>query len=338
MSSAKFTLIGCNNYFNNLGVSLWDNLIIPASLNKETLTDNILLRGGEFEVQYGSPDFIRFAIGSWSKKWAPTMQRWVDALAIEYNPLENYDRIEDWTDNTNRSDAASSIESQNRTLGRKEEVSHADSESSSENRSDSRSENISEASSESNTNHSEENASYSQSDAKNSSVNGENITDRDAFQGHPITHTVERSAYDSNSYEPVTKETDAGKWKDESSQDTNESSATSSDSASESDITSSGESSRASTSDVIGNGTLSSNKEASHAGSTDTTENDDIIHNSDSSSAMNNEAIHSGRVHGNIGVTTSQQMLQQELDLGYWNIYEKITELFLQEFTIPVYA
>jgi hypothetical protein len=31
-------------------------------------------------------------------------------------------------------------------------------------------------------------------------------------------------------------------------------------------------------------------------------------------------------------------MLKQELDLGYWNVYEKITELFLQEFVIPVYS
>ena len=43
-------------------------------------------------------------------------------------------------------------------------------------------------------------------------------------------------------------------------------------------------------------------------------------------------------IHGNIGVTTSQQMLTQELELGYWNVYEKITELFLQEFVIPVYS
>ena len=36
-----------------------------------------------------------------------------------------------------------------------------------------------------------------------------------------------------------------------------------------------------------------------------------------------------------------EQMIKamtEELELGYWNIYEKVTELFLQEFTIPVYA
>ena len=41
---------------------------------------------------------------------------------------------------------------------------------------------------------------------------------------------------------------------------------------------------------------------------------------------------------GNIGVTTSQQMLQQELDIAQWNIYEHITDLFLNEFVIPIYS
>ena len=53
--------------------------------------------------------------------------------------------------------------------------------------------------------------------------------------------------------------------------------------------------------------------------------------------SMSNDSEHNGRIHGNIGVTTSQQMLEAELNLGYWNVYTKITELFLQEFTIPVY-
>lgn len=62
---------------------------------------------------------------------------------------------------------------------------------------------------------------------------------------------------------------------------------------------------------------------------------------SDSTTVNNSDDItaeHHGHVHGNIGVTTSQQMLQSELDLGYWNIYNKITELFVEEFLIPVYV
>ena len=47
--------------------------------------------------------------------------------------------------------------------------------------------------------------------------------------------------------------------------------------------------------------------------------------------------VHSGRTHGNIGVTTSQQMLEAELKISKWNIYEEITNLFLNEFVIYTY-
>ena len=40
---------------------------------------------------------------------------------------------------------------------------------------------------------------------------------------------------------------------------------------------------------------------------------------------------------GNIGVTTSQMMLQSELDIARWNLYEHIADLFCQEFCIMVY-
>lgn len=42
-------------------------------------------------------------------------------------------------------------------------------------------------------------------------------------------------------------------------------------------------------------------------------------------------------IHGNIGVTTSQQMLESELKLQYWNLYNKISNIFMKEFCIMVY-
>lgn len=47
--------------------------------------------------------------------------------------------------------------------------------------------------------------------------------------------------------------------------------------------------------------------------------------------------IRHARLHGNIGVTTSQQMLQAEYDIAKWNLYDQITDLFMQEFIIMVY-
>lgn len=43
------------------------------------------------------------------------------------------------------------------------------------------------------------------------------------------------------------------------------------------------------------------------------------------------------RTHGNIGVTTNQQMIQSELELRMYNIYKEIALEFEDEFTVPIY-
>ena len=48
-------------------------------------------------------------------------------------------------------------------------------------------------------------------------------------------------------------------------------------------------------------------------------------------------AIHTGHTHGNIGVTTSQQMLQSEWEVAKLNVYEAAADLFLGELTIFTY-
>lgn len=211
MSKAKFTLIGTYQYYNNAGGDLFELMDLPTGINKDTLCSNILLQGGEFEVQHGNPQFIHNAIGIWSKAWKESFQRWVDALAIEYAPLENYDRMEHWTDETD--------------------------------------------------------------------VAGTGTSNSVGTLDNTTTGTVEttKSAYDSSTYQPYDK------------------------------------------------------VQSSETSDTDTTDRTNTTMSSDQDSE------HNGRIHGNIGVTTSQQMLNQELDLGYWNLYQRITQLFLQEFVIPVY-
>lgn len=208
MSSSKLTLIGLYEY----DPTIFDTLTLPAGLNKDTLIDNILLRSGEFEVIYPDTDFMKFSIGAWSLKWNATITRWVNALAIEYEPLENYNRIEDWND----------------------------------------------------------------SKASTGSRTGSGTGSTSGRTNSTTKHKV--SADDAG---------DALTMKDQD--------------------------------ELVG----------ADSSSTSTTSQEDT------SAADLGE--HHGRVHGNIGVTTSQQMLISELDLGYWNIYEKITDIFLTEFVIPIY-
>lgn len=207
MASAKMTLIGMNVFMLNMNDDLFSNLTLPEGLDKQTLTDNILLRGGEFEVLYSNPTAMQSLIGIWSRREQATFERWASALSIEYAPLENYDRMEHWTDEVDGTGSSGSTGSVNTTSN--------------------------------------------------------------------DTSELTKSAYDQSTYSPYEKTINGGTVGTTSSDSTN--------------------------------------------------------------TSMSNDSEHNGRIHGNIGVTTSQQMLEAELNLGYWNVYQKITELFLQEFTIPVY-
>lgn len=215
MSSAVLTLYGIAKYFDIHEDDLFKNLTLPAGIDKKTLTDNIILRGAEFEVLYSDAYFFQEVIGSWSSKWNRTFTKWIDALNLEYNPLENYDRTEEWdeTDSGNVHNVGSGT------------------------------------------------------NVENTTDNGSNSTENKI------------SAFNSEVYQPET--TLAG----------------------------------TSSNTIAANSSMSNLADITHA-------------------KTNNKT---GRAHGNIGVTTSQQMLEAELKIASWNIYEHITDLFLQEFIIPIY-
>lgn len=91
---AKITLMGLNNYDGHL----FDSLKVPSGINKETLVNNILIKSGDYEVLYPDITFCKQAIAVWSSKWQRTMERWVAAIESDWNPIENYDRYEEWSD------------------------------------------------------------------------------------------------------------------------------------------------------------------------------------------------------------------------------------------------
>lgn len=94
----------------NYDESLFDNLVLPEGIDKDTLVENLLLDTVSQEVLYADPDIMKQAIGMWSKKELPVWQRLKDTLDIRgtYNPIYNYDRNEeitnDHTKNTTESE------------------------------------------------------------------------------------------------------------------------------------------------------------------------------------------------------------------------------------------
>lgn len=94
MSSAKITLLGFYNYNN----ALFDEMVLPDGVDKETLINTILMRGAEYECVYSDPNFMQKLIGSWSRQWQRVFEKWKEVTDTDFAPLDNYDRYEDWSD------------------------------------------------------------------------------------------------------------------------------------------------------------------------------------------------------------------------------------------------
>lgn len=114
MAASKITLIGFYNYMDSIGDDLFLNLQVPTGIDKTELIDNILMRGGEYEVLYSDPVFFQNMIGVWSKKWQHTMQKWYEAINAQFDPVENYDRMEEWTDTNSKISSGQTSETSER--------------------------------------------------------------------------------------------------------------------------------------------------------------------------------------------------------------------------------
>ncbi len=94
----RLTLIGLYNFDN----TLFDSLELPDEYDKQTFIDSLLIEHGEKCILYSNPDFMKYSIGAWGRKWALELERIAQALKAEYDPIYNYDRYEEFTDNEGR--------------------------------------------------------------------------------------------------------------------------------------------------------------------------------------------------------------------------------------------
>ena len=95
--------------------TIWDNLETPTGINKDVLVYNLLMECAELEVLYSDPDFMKKALGMWSKKRLPVWQALQDTTTLEYSALENYNLSE--TEKAKELTQSSSESSGNSTTG-----------------------------------------------------------------------------------------------------------------------------------------------------------------------------------------------------------------------------
>ena len=99
MDNIRIPLLSLYNY----DASIFDGLILPEAIDRETLIDTIMIRGGEYESIYTSVPFLKSAISVWGKSHEHIINKWLEVYGKDFEPLENYDRIEDWTDDATNS-------------------------------------------------------------------------------------------------------------------------------------------------------------------------------------------------------------------------------------------
>lgn len=86
-----------------LGLYNWDQTVfdlmqVPEELDKDTLVENILAETAELEVLYPNPVVFKNLVGIWSAKQIDIWNRLYATTQYEYNPIENYNRYEEGTD------------------------------------------------------------------------------------------------------------------------------------------------------------------------------------------------------------------------------------------------
>lgn len=217
---------GLYNYDN----TLFDGFDVPEGLVKQIAIDTILMRTRELEVLYPDFNYMKTRIAIWSSRYQINWKKLYDSTVLEYNPIENYDRMEDWTD--------------------------TDDETSTSARDNTR--NIS---------------NTVKSTSTNEIMNSVNVTDQN-------------TAFNAGLADHAKQITDG---------------------------------------DTTENGTITNTETGKD------TENESV------NGGRTNKHTRTGRTHGNIGVTTSQQMIQSERELVVFNLYDVIAESFIETFCLMVY-
>lgn len=220
------TVEGLYNYDD----TLFNGFNVPEGLVKQIAIDTILMRTRELEILYPDLNYMKTRITIWSNKYQINWKKLYDTTVLEYNPIENYDRMEDWTDTDDETSTSARDNTRNTTNTVK-------------------------------------------STSTNEIINSVNVTDQNtAFNAGLADHAKQITDGDTTENGSITN-TETGK----------------------------------------------------------DTENENV------NGGRTGRHTKTGRAHGNIGVTTSQQMIQSERDLVVFNLYDVIAESFIENFCLMVY-
>lgn len=317
---ARLTLWGMYRYDN----TLFAEVVVPPDVNKEAMIDTIMARCGDLYPYYQVPPQLKHNITVFFQRRYTDFASMVKALLSEYNPIHNYDRTETHTEThsdqgtENRSTDENGSDERNRSGNNSVQLSGTDSTK------DGHTETTS-----------NEQIGNTQSTSDQTNGGTDKVT-RQAGQSQTTTgeRTGQVSAYDADSFKNRDKENTSGSVTNSGTDtDTTTYGATQKITGSQdTTVTDSG----TLTHDATGSITYGKKETGTHGDQEDGSYSKKGTDNSDfNRSGSRSEEI---RAYGNIGVTTTQQMIEAEIDMRKkYDLYKIIAELFEDEFIVEVY-
>ena len=75
-----------------------DDFKLPDGIDRDDFVEMLLFDTAELELLTPDPDIIKQLLGRWSNVRVNAWSKMLETEMIEYNPIHNYDRQEDWVD------------------------------------------------------------------------------------------------------------------------------------------------------------------------------------------------------------------------------------------------
>ena len=314
---ARLTLNGMFEY----DPTLFEGMILPQDYDRDALFMEIMNTCGQLYPYHQQPSVLKSAIRLWFSRNYLNFDRIMDALISEYDPIENYNRHENWTRTPNLHDTETRSGTDTTAHSGDDTESHSGKDTIELGGKD----------------------TIELGGKDTVEASGTDTTTRSYTNyKETITNTGSRtteeevSAFDSSSYEPSKRTT-------ETPTDLNEEKEISGSYADDLVHGKTEDTTYGKTEDT----TYGKTEDTTYGKTEDTTYDSEVKNEYNSSEATTYgttfKHAHTGNeqfashVHGNIGVTTSQQMIQSEIELRQFDIYNDIARRFEREFIVQVY-
>lgn len=323
MASATLTLMGMYHWDD----TLFEKMVLPEGIDKDLLIQTLLLRGAEFEVLYSDPDFMKTAIGVWSNKWFRTFAEWLRGTQATWNPIHNYDRFEESKDDSHRKtdNKVSADFTDTRTPDLTETRTPDLTETRTPDLTETRTPDLTHERTDDLT------------EERTPDVTNETTFDNTDTTSQTVDSTTQHdvSAYDASGYVPSSKDTINNGSSNVAHTGTVTGTETGTDTTTHTGTETTTETGTDTTTTTGTDTTTTTGTDTTTTSGTDSTRRAGTL--SDQNGNEYNTTLHGAHIYGNIGVTQASDMLRSFYDISAWNLYDHISDVFVNELLIPVY-